>query len=435
MANKTRPKKVKAPYRKYVGGQGFVRTLGFTANSADEEQVRTSGEIFHTPQGAYYYDVGTDSVVHLEVNVNDSTSSVQSGGSNKNDRGVDAVLPLEIFELILSFCTVIEPQFLRVCRSWYRISVPLLYAAPELHSRNFGQFVDTVINNRKKRLGVYVRDLDLSNIIQSGKNSYVSKLLRRCSPILRSFTAPQTSFGYAPLISLKSCQQLQYLDLGLVSETVQLSELFSAIKRFAHLTHLSFPRSSIDCSGYREFEWPPNLRYLRLSGGISNEFVRETTFPRTIRTLEFSFCPQINEHSVYTVLARIGDILKHLYFHYPMPTLHGSSLDFVFRYCPNLITLQMTVDYCSKWAFSENILTFTSTPRPLRKLLLECSGNLGQSFKVHPDDITIALAEDRLPNLKVVRVSSKLGWDMKSSDVSDLISYLEDQDGSLYINY
>ncbi|SCV03877.1 LANO_0G06810g1_1 [Lachancea nothofagi CBS 11611] len=435
MANKRRPKKIKAPYRKYVAGQGFVHTRGFTsASDAVESISRGNGDIVETPQGSFYYDLDTESIVQLEVAP--QLPSQENNQTNADGKYTgDTVLPWEIFDRMLRFCDKIEPQFLLVCRRWYYICVPLLYASPKLQSRNFSQFVDAVINNRKKRLGENVLDLDLSHIIQSGKNSYVSKLLRRCSPKMRCFTAPQTSFGYAPLISLKSCRQLQYLDLGLVSETVQLGELFSAIKEFACLTHLSFPRSSIDCAGFRDFEWPPNLRYLKLSGGITNEFVMESKFPRTIRTLEFSFCPQINEHSVYMVLARIGDFLKHLYFHYPMPTLHESSLDFVFRYCSNLITLQLTVDYCSKWAFSENMLTPLPTPRPLRTLLLECSGNLGQSFKVHPDDITIALAEERLPNLNTVRVSSKLGWDMKGSDVGDLISCLEDQDGSLYINY
>ncbi|SCU98177.1 LADA_0H11100g1_1 [Lachancea dasiensis] len=437
MANKRRPKKVKAPYRKYVAGQGFVHTRGFNNNDdavgiTVQQDRHPNGEVFRTPQGSYIYDVHTESIVQVEP-------APEVPGSLRDKMGDfqahNAVLPWEVFDIVLRLCPKVEPQFLLVCRHWYHICVPLLYASPRLQSRNFSQFVDAVVNNRKKRLGENVMDLDLSNIIQSGKNSYVSKLLRRCSPKLRRFTAPQTSFGYAPLISLKACRRLQFLDLGLVSETVQLGELFSAIKEFTSLTHLSFPRSSVDCSGFRNFEWPPNLQYLKLSGGITNEFVRETEFPRTIRTLEFSFCPQINEHAVYTVLAKIGDSLRHLYFHYPMPTLHGTSLDFVFRYCTNLVTLQLTVDYCSKWAFSEHMLVALSSPRPLKTLLLECSGNLGQAFKVHPDDITIALAEDRLPNLDTIRVSSKVGWDMRSSDVTDLISYLEDQNGSLYIKY
>ena len=95
----------------------------------------------------------------------------------------------------------------------------------------------------------------------------------------------------------------------------------------------------------------------------------------------------------------------------------------------------MPVDYCSKWAFSEYMLIPLPDPRPLRVLMLECSGNLGQAFKVHPDDITIALAEGRLPKLRKLRISSKLGWDSKGSDVNDLISCLEDQDADFYLSY
>ncbi|CUS22177.1 LAQU0S04e09956g1_1 [Lachancea quebecensis] len=435
MANKRRPKKVVVPYRKYVGGQGFVnnRQPSIEAESGENKATkgsRANGDVFHTPQGTYYYDVDTESVIQIKP-----PTPVPVALQVDPEDAQAMVLPWEVLALVLKQCERIEPQFLAVCWHWYSICVPLLYRIPKLSSGNFSQFVDAVVNNRKKRLGENVVELDLSMIIQSGKNSYVSKLLRRCSPKLQSFIAPQTSFGYAPLISLKSCRQLRYLDLGLVSETVQLGELFSAIKEFRSLTHLSFPRSSVDCEGFRDFDWPPNLQYLKLSGGITNEFVRESTFPRTIKKLEFAFCPQIDEHSVYTVLVKIGDRLTHLNFHYPMPTLQGSSLDAVFRYCLNLRVLQLPVDYCSKWAFSEYMLTPLPSPRPLCTLMLDCSGNLGQAFKVHPDDITIALAEDRLPHLRTLRVSSKLGWDLEGRDVNDLISFLNDQHADFRISY
>ncbi|SCV02842.1 LAMI_0H03422g1_1 [Lachancea mirantina] len=425
MANKRRPKKTKAPYRKYVAGQGFVHTRGFTSTEA---VARDEGDSL----GGL-----ADQFSELSIGANKirPANEERSRELHQPALGDGMALPWELFRLILQFSETIEPQYLLVCRTWYFISLSFLYRAPKLSSRNFYKFVDALVNNRKKRLGEHVVTLDLSTIIQSGKNSFVSKLLRRCSPRLETFTAPQTSFGYAPLISLKSCHKLKYLDLGLVSETVQLRELFQAIKGFNCLTHLSFPRSSIDCEGFREFQWPPNLRYLKLSGGITNEFVSETSFPRSIRRLEFSYCPQINEHAVYTVLAKIGDTLTHLYFHYPMPALQESSLDYVFRYCSNLITLQLTVDYCSKWAFSENFLTPLPYPRPLRNLRLECSGSLGQAFKVHPDDLTIAVVEERLPNLKTLRVTSKLGWDMNGDDVGDLVSCLEDQEASIYVTF
>lgn len=424
MANKRRPKKTKAPYRKYVAGQGFVHTQGFNnipsqfeyIDEFDELSIEDS-EFPHTNQSNPISNISLD---------------LGSGGYTNTK------FPFEIFDLIISMMNVdeIKLNMLLVCKAWYLICLPRVYHTPMLNSRNFTNFVETVLGDRKKKTCEHIVRLDLSTIIQSGKNSYVSKILRRCSKNLISFTAPQTSFGIAPLISLKACQRLKYLDLGLVSETVNLKELFLAIKNFHELTHLSFPRSSVECEGYREFQWPPNLQYLKLSGGISNEFVQETTFPNTISILEFSFCPKITEHSIYTVLAKIGDNLSQLFFHYPMPALKDNSLDHIFRYCSNLRVLQLMIDYCSKWVFSEHLFSQLTYPRPLKTLILECSGHLGQAFKIHPDDLTIAIYEGRLPCLKTVRVSSKLGWETQNDDVDDLVNCFEDKNkGSIYITY
>ena len=358
MANKSRPKKVKAPYRKYVGGQGYITNNNTTTvttintdptastntdiiysgsmeepEQADEQflknfahsTLKDSNDIIETPQGLYYYDELNESIVHIEksslsnAKFNKLKRFIVNRNKDKNNqempRTADSTssseqlpiqeqqmtLPWEIQKMILQYSEVIEPSFLVVCKTWYHLCIPLLYYSPSLTSKNFNKFVDAIISNKKKKLGEFVQELDLSTILQSGKNSFVSKLLRRCSPGLTKFTAPQTSFGFAPLISLKACHQLKYLDLGLVSETVKLQELLAAIQNFKHLTHLSFPRSSIDCEGYREFVWPTNLKYLKLSGGITNEFVCETEWPKTIKTLEFSYCPQVDEHAIYIV--------------------------------------------------------------------------------------------------------------------------------------
>lgn len=451
MGNKLRPKKAKAPYRKYVAGEGFAHTWGFTPASSPAiegeltEDVVTSIpkekgiEIINTPQGQYYYRESTESIVHIKARQKGSKGSKHQTSQTFPEDGQrtgQMYLPWEVQRLILKFSgECVDPSYLLVCKCWYLMCLPLIYRHPVLSSKNFNSFVDTVISNRKKKIGGYVVELDLSTILQSGKNSFVSKLLRRCSPSLEKFTAPQTSFGYAPLISLKSCHQLKYLDLGLVSETVKLKELFAAIKNFSHLTHLAFPRSSINCDGFREFQWPKNLQYLKLSGGITNEFVRETQWPRSITTLEFSYCPQVDEHAVYRVLSQIGDKLQHLYFHYPMPSLNENSLDYVFRYSSHLLSIQLMVDYCSRWVFSEHMLAPLVFPRPLRTIYLECSGSLGLASKIHPDDFTIAIMESRLPCLKNISVSSKLGWDMNGDDVSDLVSVFEDQGGSVYLSY
>lgn len=400
MVNKLRPKKVKAPYRKYVAGQGFIHTRGFTSQEYDLQEIEALPE---------------------------DDDSLEAQGP--------LALPWEIQGLILQRMDKITVQHLLVCRNWYLMCIPFLYKSPQFSSRNYASFVSTIVDNKWKGLGENVKELDLSTILQSGKNSSISKLLRRCSPSLEQFTAPQTSFGSAPLTSLKACHKLKYLDLGLVSETVKLKELFLAIQNFTHLTHLAFPRSSVDCDGFNEFKWPPNLQYLKLSGGITNEFLAGTHWPKSITTLEFSSCPRLDEQGLYHVLSQIGDNLKHLYFHYPLPQLHDNSLDYVFRYCSNLISLQLMVDYCSKWAFSENMLLPLVYPRPLRTIYLDSSGSLGLAFKIHPDDFTIAIMESRLPCLKNISISSKLNWDVKSDDVTDLVSVFEDQGGSLYLSY
>lgn len=454
MANKSRPKQTKAPYRKYVAGEGFSKVMlskkthkdrkredllndTFSNNDDDNNDEEMKYHIIKDASGKtyYMYDTGQETD-HLEKTPEIDTNIEKSNDFDMMIRhgSIKMKLPWEIQSLIIKYLDKIEVDHLIVCKAWLMMCLPILYAKPELNSKNFNKFITEVIVDRKKIFGHYIKELDLSTILQSGRNSYVSKLLRRCSNNLEKFTAPQTSFGYAPLISLKSCHQLRYLDLGLVSETVKLKELFAAIKNFKYLTHLAFPRSSVDCEGFREFVWPQNLLYLKLSGGITNEFVIDTNWPSTIKILEYSFCPKINENAIYTMLSQIGDNLTHLYFHYPMPALRDNSLDFIFRYCTHLVTVQLMVDYTSKWAFSDEMLIpIFDFRRPLKTIFLESSGSLGMATKIHPDDFTIALLEHRLPCLKNIRLSPRLGWDMDSEDVSDLVNALEEQDGGLYV--
>ncbi|CCH58098.1 hypothetical protein TBLA_0A02980 [Henningerozyma blattae CBS 6284] len=478
MANKSRPSKVTAPYRKYVAGQGFTTVRASKTNKLAGASTNTTTtkstvppemvDVISTPQGYYYYNEETESIVHIKpVITEEEMIKIQTEKEQLYKDIGPMKLPFEIQSLIIKYSAIdshIDVSFALVCKTWYLLVLPLLYQTPRLTSQNFSKFINTVLNtsnsaaakkNNKYALvkppkspfnsikfGEYVHELDLSTILQSGKNSNVSKLLRRCSHTLEKFTAPQTSFGIAPLISLKACHNLNYLDLGLVSETVKLKDLFVAIKNFQNLTHLSFPRSSVDCEGFQKIKWPENLKYIKLSGGITNEFVQETEWPQTIKTLEFSYCPRINENSIYIMLSKIGNNLENLYFHYPMPSLNDNSLDNIFLYCENLINIKITIDYCSKWIFNENYLTKLhlterkcNKRRPLQTIYLESSGSLGIATKIHPDDFTIALMEDRLPCLKNISVSSKLGWDMNSEDVEDLVSVMEDQGGSIYVTY
>lgn len=434
MANKRRPKKTKPPYRRYGPGGSVTRTEGHSPGSFGEEGGDEDAEEEEDEEKE------KDDKSDVMKNLTRAVQSIKLGDmayipiTFSRQHSVP-VLPVEIFDLVLKYTDKLYPQLLRVCKMFYRLYLPILYKQPRLNSRNFFQFVETISSSKSKK-GQLVKILDLSTIIQSGKNSYVSKLLRRCAEKLDVFVAPQTSFGYAPLVSLRGCKNIRVLDLGLVSETVNLNELFHAIRNLKELTKLSFPRSSISCEQWQESFWPPNLWRLRLSGGISEQFLAESNFPNTITRLEFAHCPLIKEFPLYSMLNKYGENLTHLAVQYPMPGLKENSLDFLFTYCPNLLFLQIYVDYCSKFLFAEDLLPkLNGRERPLKTLWIDASGGLGQGSKLHPDDLTIAIMEDRLPCLKAVRITSKLGWDVHSDDVTDLASLLEERDGGLYVSY
>ncbi|ODV95302.1 hypothetical protein PACTADRAFT_42510 [Pachysolen tannophilus NRRL Y-2460] len=353
-------------------------------------------------------------------------------GDNSQEVGYGQVskLPIELIYLILAKYLSVKSSYLLLNKWLFHLLSPILYEQPVLSSKNFFSFVETLSSSpRKKYYGSLVKHLDLSTIIQSGKNSFVSRLLRRCSLNLISFIAPQTSFGYAPLVSLRACHSLKVLDLRLVSETVNLTELFHSMKNCKNLEQLSFPRSSVECKDFEKIAWPENLSYLRLSGGITNEFLDSVKFPKTIRTLEFAHCPYLNAKSIYKVLMALGKNLKSLSIHYPMPNLDQDSMNMVLMYCRNLKFLYITVDYISSGLLSD----FLDEDHSLETLWIDSSGTLGQSFKLHPDDLTIAISEYRLPRLRTVRINYRLGWDTASSDVADLVGILEDQGGSLYV--
>lgn len=353
----------------------------------------------------------------------------------KAARGDRLTLPLEIivyiFEIMLRQGTL-RPKFLRISKLFYSVVAPMLYRQPYLRGDNFFSFVETI--NANKRIGELIQHLDLSNVNQSGKNAYVAKLLKRSRPSLRSFTAPQTSFGLAPLIALRSCKTLELLDLRLVSETLNLEELFLAIRQLENLTHLSFPRSSIEINDYLNVKWPPKLEYLRVSGGISDDFLIHLEFPPSIAHMEFAHCPKVKHTGFQCLLQKFGYNLKTLKIQFPMPGLLSLSLDSVFLNCPNLLVLELTVDYVSADIFNIEYLPYY-TNRPLRTLYIDSSGMLGTTDKLSPLDLALALDDGRLPNLKNVRCTAKLGWNSDSDVVGFIALELEERGGGLYIGY
>lgn len=463
IANKRRPKKTRPPYRRYVYKSSFVEE-GRENDDGENEDIPTdrfgNWEDFSpaentnirsvyvlTKQAAFRGKIWPLSqfekvdVLACCLFYGSEAHLRQIELEHENQQRILAaadqmVLPIEIlayvFE-ILRFNGHLRPRVLRVSKLIYLITAPLLYQVPELRGDNFHRFVETV--NAHKTLGTYVRSLDLSYVNQSGKNASVAKLLKRSRPVLEHFVAPQTSFGVGPLMALRGCVNLRSLDLRLVSETLNLEELFQSIRGLNALTHLSFPRLSLEINDYSNMKWPPGLKYLRVSGGISDEFLMQSAFPDSIRHMEFAHCPKVEHFGFQHLLLEFGRNLALLRVQFPMPGLHANSLDSVFELCPNLLTLEVAVDYLSAEFFDPRYLPPSVSPRPLRALYIDSSGMLGTTDKLDPLDLALALSEERLPHLRNVRCTAKLGWDPKSEGVGYIADELEERGGGLYIGY
>lgn len=468
MANKRRAKKIRPPYRKYVYRSSFVEGKAESEldEENDEKSVVPSG--FSSPQDFSMKTNGNIRSVYVLTEKQADLGKVwpmlqfekvdvlfwclhstseeykhkmelleeQKRMQLQQLQNHNLTLPVEIIVHILEILLYqnrLKPKFLRLLKLFYAITLPLIYRRPNLNGNNFFQFVETILG--KNNIGNYIRDLDLSSVNQLGKNAFVAKLLKRSRPFLEAFTAPQTSFGLGPLIALRGCEHLKILDLRLVSETLNLEELFYSIRDLKQLTHLLFPRSSLEIENYNAIKWPPKLEFLRVSGGISDDFLIHSDFPTSIRHMEFAHCPKVAHSGFQHLLSKVGTNLKSLRIQFPMPGLQANSLDSVFINCPNLMTLEVTVDYLSRSFFDDDLLPTLPYKRPLRKLFISSSGMLGTNDKVDPVDLALALSEERLPMLRFVRCTAKLGWDSNSEYVSFIALELEEREGGLYIGY
>lgn len=436
MANKRRPKKYKVPFRKY-GPNGYVSTKlsanDFRKNAAERAAEKDMDIYYSRSEENVFYTYTYGETEHIKQDYyEDSQPSVHPVSSESFRQ-----YPEEILAQILMFVSYpngINLKFFLVSKQFFRLCLPLLYETPVLNSLNFNKFVDSMTNtssvsgltfevsrkyferdiggpvseSTQRRLQKYaktplVKQLDLSNIIQAGKNSNITKLLRRCLMNLTYLVAPQTSFGITSLSILKMCHNLVVLDLSLVSETVNLLDLFISIKELKLLKTLKFPRSSINCNLNEacdvQFLWPVSLENLRLSGGITNEFLMDLKFPDTLRELELQHCPLVNDYAIYYLLAKIGRNLKRLSIVYPMPGLKENSLDLVFKYCPFLEKLETFVDYISQWMFTEVNLPWIINAKHLPNYKFNRSRDtviqapVKRAYLVEPEDFDLSLQD------------------------------------------
>lgn len=347
-------------------------------------------------------------------------------------------LPFELIELICSFCeSSVSSLLMNKC--WYVMAARQAYAEPHLTASNFSLFARALSENHA--LAANVRALDLSTISRVG-NSVLAVLLRHCAPRLEVFVAPKSRFAHSSMISLPACERLRHLDLGLVSETLDLADLLTTIQNFHDLEVLIFPPSSTKCDDNMVIEWPSNLRQLRISGGFPSRLLEQTVFPKSLTSLGISNCPHLTTYSLNKLLEKVGQQLTDLSLEYVpphhemryrwwrldfTPYIDKGAADCVLTQCPNLQIWQVNIECIS---FSALDYDLVPSNHPLRELQIRCcSEDIWDWFgRIDPPYVLVAIR--KLTNLR--RVSTPFNWDIRHG-ASELRSKLRERGGDLII--
>ncbi|KAI5801507.1 hypothetical protein DFH27DRAFT_482196 [Peziza echinospora] len=345
-------------------------------------------------------------------------------------------LPTEIVMHILSFVPPNHQKTFASCclvsRQWYHVSVSHLYARPLITTGNYEKFVNvicpSVTNIKHSPLAEFIRSLDLSHLAYDGKSSYTARLLRRTNKYLEEFFAPQTQFGYACLVALGQCLNLRVLDLKLVSQALSTVDLFQHIAPLPKLRSLTFPRSMLIAGDGgvprgTDFELPPALETLTLTGGVSDTFLMKLNAPPTLTEFHISHLSFARHVAIQHLINRLSNQLTVLEVNYYIARLPHNAMDKLLVMCPHLVKLIVAVDFITSHFFDDENAPST---HPLKQLDLDSSGFPGAEHKVKPDDIYICLAGERLPALRIMRINKKLGWMQREEEgVRDLVDLLE----------
>jgi hypothetical protein len=123
-----------------------------------------------------------------------------------------------------------------------------------------------------------------------------------------------------------------------------------------------------------------------------------------------------------------GPQLQHLTILHPLNRLPGGALDGILQWCPNLVALRVSADYVTDALFD-----VANVPKghPLRILDLDCSPSAGVEVGVSPDAVWLAIDTDLLPDLRSVRISTRLAWNATATlraSVNDLVELLEEKE-------
>ncbi|QIW99289.1 hypothetical protein AMS68_004807 [Peltaster fructicola] len=311
-------------------------------------------------------------------------------------QGPPIYLPDEILTQILSFVVQHNDsqKTLAACcllsHQWYNVAVPYLYESPRLYGKNFDPFARTIcpsinLHVRKSPLSSLVHNLDMGGLVHQG-----SKV--PCSVLEAEVPGSLTRLGIAATAGSPQIGFGSY-------------------------------------EGVAPIRWPPQLQAIVLSGGIDARFLAGVaSYPDTLRSMTIEHCPLAKSYLVINFIVNslrklpLLDTLKIS----NMPRFSACALDDLLHILPNIKRLSVSVDYISPAFFDEGsgrryVLDDaqqedeSSLPRQLRHdklhtLELTNSSNPSIEEKITPIDVLIAVDDDVLPALRVVRVAKSLHW-------------------------
>ncbi|CCG81332.1 F-box protein Pof5 [Taphrina deformans PYCC 5710] len=334
--------------------------------------------------------------------------------------GLFDILPQELVEHIISYlfpAQTNQGHLLYVNWAFYSAALPHVYRTPQITSSNLQKFSDC-ITARQASLGDRVESLNLRRVIHGAKASQMSRVVRRCSRNLTEFYAPQVGFAQSAFRAIGLCNRLKVLDLNAVSEKVELSFLLAAIAKAPTLETIYFPRFSRNTDGPLQVAWPPKLKHVWLSGAINDTFLT-ARMPRSVDTVIIQNCPSITLAGLTSFLDLVGTQLHTFSALYPL-SLPPNSLDWLLVQCPHLKTFKGYVDY-----FTQELFRNIPENHPLETLILDSAGGLlNRGNKITADDVSFAIVDGKLTNLRQVRWSLQVGWRAEKSDVRDLSDLL-----------
>lgn len=323
--------------------------------------------------------------------------------------------------------------FCLVKRQWYNVAVSRLYEEPYLYGANFTRFVSTIcpsvnLHVRKSQLAGLVRVLDLRHLVHQSTKSVTARLLGRTKQNLEAFIAPQASFAVNCFAALSKCSNLRTLDLSLVCEAVNISDLSHTLAKLPVLRTLYFPRTSSDSDFFdaSAIAWPP-LDELYLSGTVKSHFIKglvkedSTTsrLPTTLKNLSLAHCPSLTTSDLTALLRGVGHQLTTLTVE-NVRNLRHTAMDRVLDLCPKLKSLRVSLDYVTFMFVYRDQDEQRFLDHPLERLELSDSGNMGWSLD--PDEVLTAgdladgIADGTVPNLRIIRVSKSARWHLDDSD-------------------